>query len=806
MLPTNTLSHIYNPLNQTEEEALKNFVVRQKEFQYIFNDLKGSTMSHPEPHYIIQGQRGQGKTTLLLKLYYEIRRDNQLNRFIIPLIFKEEQYHINSLFDLWEHTAEVLEEEDPGFQGLYEAIDAVYDSRDAEPAAFKLIEKALKEKKKKLVLLLDNIGHLLAKLEEREHHRLREILLSCAEIRIIGASAVVLEYTFDYSKPFYELFRIITLEGLTEPDTVKLLLNLGEHYGQESIKRIVANEPGRIEALRRLTGGVPRTIILLFEIFVEHENGGAVQDLELVLDRVSPLYKHRMDDLSPQQQKIVDAIAMNWDAMGVKEIAGKTRMESKAISSQLKLLERNRIIHKIKTSTKNYYYQVTERFFNIWYLMRYGKRRGKNRVQWLVHFLQEWCSQEELIDRTWKHINSLAKGNLFPKHALYFTEALVAVSIPGELQHEVITRTREFLGKTDNALLKELSKSDIELFEEADRFYQNGEFLKALWRLEDIQNKNGVVLYSIALLSHFEIKDIQKAEKYYQMAAKRGITDAIYNLAMLYQTEIKNYKKAERYYRISIKKGDTKALYNLALLYADEYKNYQKAEEYYRMAVAKGDTKAMYNLAHLYHIKYIDYQKAELYYRMAVAKGLKEAMYNLALLYHSEYKDYQKAEEYYRMAVTKGHTKAMNNLAYFYFIQKKNKVEALTLIKESIKSEKHFVSSQTLALVLLWNNQIEEALKIGKELWEDKEVVDNYPSDCKEYLLMLMAKKQYYAALKLFEESPFELKDKHKPVYYALMYFLKDDYPNEYIKMGDELKQTVEEIIAVVRQWEKDYA
>jgi TPR repeat protein/DNA-binding transcriptional ArsR family regulator len=806
MLLTNTLSHIYNPLNQNEEEALKNFVVRQKEFQCIFNDLKGSAMSHPEPHYIIQGQRGQGKTTLLLKLYYEIRRDNQLNRFIIPLIFKEEQYYIGSLFDLWEHTAEVLEEEEPGFQGLYEAIDAVYESEDAEPSAFKLIEKALKDKKKKLVLLLDNIGQLLDKLEEQEHHRLREILQSCAEIRIIGASAKVLEYTFDYSKPFYELFRIITLEGLSEPDTVTLLLNLGEYYGQESIKRIVANEPGRIEALRRLTGGVPRTIILLFEIFVEHENGGAFQDLELVLDRVSPLYKHRMDDLPPQQQKIVDAIAMNWDAMGVKEIAGKTRMESKAVSSQLKLLERNRIIHKVKTSTKNYYYQVTERFFNIWYLMRYGKRHGKNRVQWLVHFLQEWCSREELFDRTRKHIDALKKGKLYPKHALYFSEALAATSISEGLQHEVITRAREFLEKTDTTLLKELSKSDLELFEEADKFYKNGEFLKALSKLEDIQNKNGIVFYDIAFLSQTEIKDYQKAEEYYQMAVEKGHTDAMNNLALLYHSEYKDYQNAEKYYRMAVAKGDTKAMYNLALLYADEYKNYQKAEKYYRMAVEKGDRKTMYNLAPLYHIKYKDYQKAELYYRMAVEKGLKEAMYNLALLYHSEYQDYEKAEEFYLMAVEKGFSDAMNNLAYLYFQQKKNKAKALSLIKESIKSKKDFFSNQTLSLVLLWNNQIEDALKIGKELWEDKEVVDNYPSDCKEYLLMLMAKKQYYAALKLFEESPFNLKDRHKPIYYTLMYFLKDEYPNEYIKMGEELKQTIEEIIAVVRQWEKDYA
>jgi len=159
------------------------------------------------------------------------------------------------------------------------------------------------------------------------------------------------------------------------------------------------------------------------------------------------------------------------------------------------------------------------------------------------------------------------------------------------------------------------------------------------------------------------------------------------------------------------------------------------------------------------------------------------------------------------MAVEKGDTDAMNNLAYFYFKQKKNKAKALALIKEAVKKEKIFFKSQTLlALVLLWNNEIDEALKIGKELLENKDFFYRHPSNCKEYLLMLMAKKQYYAALKLFEESPFELKDRLKPVYYALMYFLKDDYPNEFIKMGDELKQTVEEIIKVILQWEKDYA
>ena len=58
-----------------------------------------------------------------------------------------------------------------------------------------------------------------------------------------------------------------------------------------------------------------------------------------------------------------------------------------------------------------------------------------------------------------------------------------------------------------------------------------------------------------------------------------------------------------------------------------------------------------------------------------------------------------------------------------------------------------------------------------------------------------MSSKQIFA----FLVCPFFL-------YYALMYFLKDDYPNEYKKMGAKLKETVEEIINKVRHWEKDYA
>ncbi len=138
---------------------------------------------------------------------------------------------------------------------------------------------------------------------------------------------------------------------------------------------------------------------MLFNIFVEEQTQSTIQDLYKLLDEVTPLYKHRMDDLKPNQQKIVYEVAMNWDGISVKELAEKTKMESKTVSAQLNLLSKNQIIEKVKTDTKNNFYRLQERFLNIWYLMRLGNKRQHDRVVWLVRFLDNWCNEDEMQRR-----------------------------------------------------------------------------------------------------------------------------------------------------------------------------------------------------------------------------------------------------------------------------------------------------------------------------------------------------------------------------------------------------------------------
>ncbi len=393
------VNFLYNPDRKGKRQLIADFVVRQNILKEIMDDLEGSSMKRPEQHYLIVGQRGTGKSTLLNRVKYAVEDSDRLNKWLIPIIFSEEQYNISELANFWENIAQVLEDY-YGFNGLYGEMEKQAEKDNFEEICWDILEKGLNESGKKIVLLIDNIGDLFKKIKELEVRRFREILQTKSQLRVISASPLYLESILDYKQPMFEFFKVIRLESLNSSDTRELLLKLAEiHHEEEKIGQIIKETPERIEVLRALAGGVPRTIALMFNIFIEHEHESSLRDLENILDAVTPLYKHRMDDLPPQQQKIIDAVAKNWDPIGVKQLKERVRLESKVISAQLRQLEKNQVVQKMETDIKNHEYILKERFFNIWYLMRYGRKDDRQRVVWLVRFLESWCTSEELEKR-----------------------------------------------------------------------------------------------------------------------------------------------------------------------------------------------------------------------------------------------------------------------------------------------------------------------------------------------------------------------------------------------------------------------
>ncbi|MCU0347623.1 MAG: sel1 repeat family protein, partial [Saprospiraceae bacterium] len=712
-VPPRTVASIYNPDLLTKEQLIASFVVRLNKFKKLFADIKEAKMEHPEQPVLIVGLRGMGKTTLLLRLSYEVENDPSLNTWLTPLVFNEEEYGITKLFKLWETIAQYLEKKDSRYAGLFDRMDKEYErlKNDVkyEQAALDLLLDALRQQGKKLLLLIDNFGDMFKRFGKQEKQRLREVLMTCPDLRIIAGSSVAAESFFDYGDPLYELFKIERLDGLTKEETEALLLELGKHYPGNPIKEILEKQPQRVETLRRLTGGIPRSMVLLFEIFVDDKDGDAFTDLESVLDRVTPLYKHRMDDLPPQQQEIVNAIALNWDAVSAKEIAQKTRLDSKLVSAQLKQLHQNNIVDVQATHTKNHLYLVHDRFFNIWYLMRMARKGDKNRVLWLIRFLEAWCDEEQLSKRAGKLRKSMLKGTYQPKGAYDFSTALYhAEKHDLGSRYELAKQTERFLEAKDTSLHEQVSRSDMAFFKKAMDCLKRKDVDGAYQELLNLKEKEAqdylvlcalcrhrgeMELYEQYYQKSIELKaehpervigdvfcdylsEYTIAEEYYLIAANNGDVKAIRFLGRMYRRYIKNRAKSEEFYRKAIVLGETSAWIGLADLYYHEYKDYKKSEEFYLEAIAIGRYDGLLYLGLMYKITLKEPSKAENFYLQAIEKGETEAWRYLADLYRDEYKNFAKAEEFYIKASEEGYPVAFRNMGIMYEVNLKNPAKA----------------------------------------------------------------------------------------------------------------------------------
>jgi tetratricopeptide (TPR) repeat protein len=416
---------VYNPDLLSKTELISYFVARRPLLDRLLGDLRREATPQ---HRLIIGQRGMGKTTLLRRLRYGIEDDPELSRRWLPLTFPEEQYDVVRLSDLYLNCIDALGDtlEEMGRHAEAEALDgaveALPDRAEPERArqALEILLGAARRLDRGLVLLIDNIELVFERLKEHQW-TLRELLSVEQRLLLVGASASMLEATYVYKEPFYDFFLVHELKGLNEGEMRDVLRNLAQLGKTPAVERVLDEDPARIRTLHVLSGGNPRTLVLLYGVLAQGTEGDVRSDLERLLDQCTPLYKARFEALPAQMQQIVDAMAIHWDPISAGELAAQVRLEAKAVSSQLNRLADQGLIEKVEYHPAGKLgYQVAERFFNIWYLMR-ASRRVRRRLVWLVEFLKLFYGREHLAPHARRHLRAEtgADANSRVRHAEY---------------------------------------------------------------------------------------------------------------------------------------------------------------------------------------------------------------------------------------------------------------------------------------------------------------------------------------------------------------------------------------------------
>jgi tetratricopeptide (TPR) repeat protein len=736
---------LYNSQRLSDEAIEGLFVARKKLFSFLLNKVVNEKPTSIPQHYLIIAQRGMGKSTILKRIEVELRKPSY-NKQFVPLIFAEEQYNLRNLSEFWLNsldaladTLEIEKSNDVAEIDLkIKELGGINNQDEVAKSAFQFLIDYSEKSKRRPVLLVDNMSFLFDRLDKPEQHQLRAWLMQNGAPIVVGASAIVIEETFDYGAPFYDAFQIEYLKKLSFDELLEILTNLASITDSNEVLLSIHKELPRLKTLHTLTGGNPRTATMLFRLIVRGFTKELNDDLEALLDEITPLYKARFEELSAQMQIIVDAIALHWDPITIEQLRNETRFENNQLSPQLKRLIEVGWIEKIGAyKAKGGAYQISERFFNIWFLMRRSSRRQKKELYCLSKFLQAFYGDElEKVAR--KRLGHINEGQ---NHIAYDLALSLVVKDP-EVKYGLKERSNaelEKLAEKDPSIKERFSiQKDSDLDEKS--FYL--EVKIKLLDILKIDETKADIWFELGWLYNHKLNDFFKAESAYRNAINYSQKNIDYwiELASLYMFDLKKYQEADSSFKtaLNINPNNIIALSGLAYLNHASFANYKKAEEYYLKAISlsKSGLEILYTLlAKLYTEHFFDYLKAESYFLKSIKIDEKNSIVwnELGHLYHNNLFRYEDAEKAYLNSIKFNHEDLISkhNLIFLYR-DSMNRITDAQQLFDSIDISEELADSYNLNACLFELYKRNEGLASDFLLKAFEAIGNDLPSNTKD--------------------------------------------------------------------------
>jgi Tfp pilus assembly protein PilF/predicted transcriptional regulator len=426
----------YNPGQCDPEDLEATFVAREAILENILGVLRERAAAPTNQHFLIIGPRGIGKTNLLLLAKHRVQNDDALKQAYIALQTAEEEYSIVSLRDFFSKVLELLleVESNDDLRAAAESAASTDNDEHAAEIAIDAVRRYSERSRKKILLLLDNFDLILdAKiLDEAQMGRLRDVLMNGSFLALVATAPTHFKEVSGYDRPFYQFFHPIELKDLSIREMTGLLRKQAVLEKNETLLDRFKELQPRIQAVHHLTGGNPRLVLMLYQLYTRTELPEVRASIQTLLDDLTPYYKHRMEDLSPQQRKVLDTFARLGRPATPTELAEETRLPVNQINS---ILKRLRVLGFVSISPqkrrKITYYMVSERVFRIWHQMRFSTV-GRRKLEFFIEFLRIWYTEKEWIEESNRLIDQyrstaaekqFAEAGRFIEHLEYLTEA-----------------------------------------------------------------------------------------------------------------------------------------------------------------------------------------------------------------------------------------------------------------------------------------------------------------------------------------------------------------------------------------------
>ena len=381
----------YNPGFLSVDELVAIFCVRTAEYQSLIEALRECSSS-ANTHQIVIGPRGSGKTSLLLRVAAEVMRDADLSARFFPIVFAEESYEVSTAGEFWLECVSRLADQAPHREGdvdlhrTFEELRTIHDDRTLEDRCLGVLQDFADREEKRLVLIVENLNMMFRDMADDDAGwRLRKALQTEPRIVLLASATSQFDQMNDPKEALYELFRVVRLHPLDTEDCATLWQTVS---GQ-------ARAPQTIQALRILTGGSPRLLTIVARFGANLSFRELMADLLDLVDDHTEYFKSHLDALPAQERKVYLALADLWKPASAREIADRARLGTSQCSAQLARLVDRGAVEVSGGSTRRKLYYLTERLYNIYYLMRQA-RGPAPLIDALIRFMEGYYSADEL--------------------------------------------------------------------------------------------------------------------------------------------------------------------------------------------------------------------------------------------------------------------------------------------------------------------------------------------------------------------------------------------------------------------------
>ena len=378
----------------TSAERLRHTsVAREHLVDDAIESLRGSVGRKSKNHLLFIGPRGIGKTHLLSCIEDAVQSDEVLRESVVVVRFPEESNRTLSFADFLIGMCGILKEvleDEPLWTELFARVQTEEDDARVADTLVPAYREQNRRRSRTLLIMLENLGEILTRQirDKNDVASLRKFLMADNGCLLVATAPLHFDGITDIGQPFYDFFDIQILESLSFEETVEVIRRNLEWEDRTDVLATLEDMRPRLQALYRMTGGNPRLTMMLYEM-IAHESVTIVQSqFHLLLDRISPFYQGRLNDLPPGQRALLECLASMRDQEKTPAaIAARMRMSQQETSSLLKRLSDAHYLRSAPhpRDRRSRLYTIREGFFDIWLAMNLS-RGARKRMPFLLDF------------------------------------------------------------------------------------------------------------------------------------------------------------------------------------------------------------------------------------------------------------------------------------------------------------------------------------------------------------------------------------------------------------------------------------